>query len=127
MVKCVSYNCNSIRNNSEIVKTLLQSSDVLFLQEIMLNRADLSMLNDFDQNFKQVTFVKDRDAEGINEGRPSRGVAIFWRRDLPANISPILINDFIIGIVLENGNDKFLFLNVYLPTDLQNFDSLDNY
>ena len=108
MIRCISYNCNSIRNNSEIVKALLKSSDIVFLQEIMLNKSDLYLLNDFDPDFKQVAFVKDRDAEGINEGRPSRGVAIFWRRDLPVTVKPILVNDFIIGVVLDNENDKFL-------------------
>ena len=127
MVKCTSYNCNSIRNNSEIVKALLQSSDIVFLQEIMLNRSDLFLLNDFHPDFKYAAFVKDRDAEGINEGRPSRGVAIFWRRNLSSIISPVLINDFIIGVVLKYENKKFLFLNVYMPCDLQNFDSLDRY
>ena len=43
----------------------------------MLNKSDLYLLNDFDPDFKQVAFVKDRDAEGINECRPSRGVAYF--------------------------------------------------
>ena len=77
MVKCISYNCNSIRNNSEIVKDLLNKTDILFLQEIMLCKSDLGLLNDFNEDFECVGFVKDRESEGINEGRPSKGVAIY--------------------------------------------------
>ena len=61
------------------------------------------------------------------EGRPSRGVAIFWRRHLSSIISPVLVNDFIIGIVLKVKDFSILLLNVYLPCDLQTLDALENY
>ena len=41
MIKITSYNCNSIQNNCEIVKSLLRDTDVLLLQEIMLEKSDL--------------------------------------------------------------------------------------
>ena len=126
-MKCVSYNCNSIRNNSEIVKVLLDNNDLIFLQEIMLNKSDLPLLHNFNENFTNVAFVKDRESEGINEGRPAKGVAIFWRNELSPFISPIIINDIVIGIMLKHNHDKILFLNVYLPCDLQTSDSLDEY
>ena len=68
MPRCVTYNCNSIRNNSEVVKHLLSSYDIVFLQEIMLNKSDLPLLNDFHIDFEHVAFVKDRESEGICEG-----------------------------------------------------------
>ena len=82
MAKIISYNCNSIRCNSEIVKSLLVDADILFLQELMLERRDLGFLNDFNDNFRHVAYVKDRESGGICEGRPSKGVAIFWRTSL---------------------------------------------
>ena len=95
MLRCVTCNCNSIRNNSEIVKHLLSSSDIICLQEIMLNKSDLPLLNDFHKEFMHVAFVKDRESEGIIEGRPSKGVAIFWKKHLSSLISSIIINDTI--------------------------------
>ena len=80
MVHCISYNCNSIRNNSEIVKCLLREADILCLQEIMLTKDDLSVLNQFDPDFEHVAYVNDRENSGMNEGRPTAGVAIFWKR-----------------------------------------------
>ena len=100
-MKCVSYNCNSVRNNAEIVKVLLENNDMVFLQELMLNKSDLPLLHEFNENFTHIAFVKDRESEGINEGRPAKGVAIFWRKELSCFISPVLVNDFIIGVVLK--------------------------
>ena len=127
MVKFVSYNCNSVRNNSEIVKAILKNSDILFLQELMLSKSDLPLLHDFDDDFRNVAFVRDRESEGINEGRPTRGVAIFYRKELASFITPVLVDDSVIGIVLEYNNHKFLFMNVYLPCDLQNPNALEKY
>ena len=127
MLKCVTYNCNSVRNNSEVVKSILKIADVVLLQELMLSKSDLSILNTFDRDFDNVAFVQDRESEGINEGRPARGVAIFWRRQLSACITPLTFNDRIIGIVLCEGVRRVLLLNVYMPCDLQTIDALHSY
>ena len=77
MLRCATYNCNSVRNNAEIVKNILNNVDILCLQEIMLNKSDLDILKNFDNTFDYVAYVKDRETMGINEGRPTAGVAIF--------------------------------------------------
>ena len=131
MVRLVSYNCNSVRKNAENVMKLLSENDIVFLQEIMLSKSDLPLLYDLDRDFDHIAYVKDRESEGINEGRPSRGVAIFWRKYLSKVISPLIYDDSIIGILLtdknNNNNNKILFLNVYLPCDSQTTDAFDNY
>ena len=127
MVHCVSFNCNSIRKNTEIVKTLLKKADILCLQEIMLTKDDLGILNQFNSEFEHVAFVNEREVVGICEGRPTAGVAIFWRRKFSHFIKTITIDDSIIGILLNNGNNKVLIMNVYLPCDYQNMDALDRY
>ena len=126
-MKIVSYNCNSIRNNAEIVKSLFTDADIILLQELMLEKRDLAILNDFNENFKHIAFVRDREKEGICEGRPSRGVAIFWRRHLSSGVIPVLVNDFIIGVILKMKDFSVLLLNVYLPCDLQTLDAIENY
>ena len=127
MIRFTSYNCNSIRNNSELVKDILKLSDIVFLQEIMLSKSDLPLLYNYDNDFDHVAFVNDRESEGICEGRPSSGVAIFWRKFLSTFITPILVNDSLIGLILGQGNLKVLLLNIYMPCDLQTFEALDKY
>ena len=124
---CVTFNCNSIRNNKEIVKNILKEADVVCLQELMINKGDLDVLDSLDSNFNNISFAKDKETEGISEGRPSAGVAIYWRSHLSRYISPLLIDEYIIGIILNNGSKKVLFLNIYLPCDLQTFEALDDY
>ena len=119
MCKITSYNCNSIRNNAEIVKSLFIDTDILMLQELMLEKRDLPLLNDFNEDFNHVAYVKDRETEGICEGRPARGVAIFWCKSLSSFISPILINDFVIGITFKHDDFNILLLNVHMPCDFQ--------
>ena len=127
MARIATYNCNSIRNNSEIVKSLLLNVDILFLQELMLEKRDLSILNDFNDDFRHVAYVNDRESDGICEGRPSKGVAIFWRAHLSPLVSPLLINDSLIGIFLETRLFKILLLNVYLPCDMQTPAALEDF
>ena len=79
----------------------------------MLSKSDLPLLYDFSRDFDHSVYVRDRESEGINEGRPSRGVAIFWRKYLSSVISPLVIDDSLIGITLtDSNNDKILFLKV---------------
>lgn len=127
MVRVVSYNCNSIRNNSEVVKSLLNEFDIVLLQELMLEKRDLDILDDFDNEFSHIAFVRDRESEGICEGRPSRGVAIFWRVSLSRYVLPVYVDDSIIGIILNSENFKILMLNVYMPCDMQNADAFYKY
>ena len=127
MVNIVSYNCNPIRNNAEIVKSLFIDSDIVMLQELMLEKRDLCVLNDFNKNFKHIAFVKDREMDDVCEGRPSRGVAIFWRNNLSMMISPVFINDFLIGIVLKSKSFNILIINVYMPCGFKNLESLEIY
>ena len=59
MVKIVSYNCNSIRNNIEIVQMLTEDYDIVCLQELMLFPEDLGILSRINDNFDFVADVKD--------------------------------------------------------------------
>ncbi len=50
-----------------------------------------------------------------------------WNKNLSPMINPLYCNDRIIAIVLSAGDQKYLIVNVYLPCDKQNDDSIDEY
>ena len=127
MINCVSYNCNSVRNNVSNVRNLTLEYDIILLQELMLLKDDLSFLKTINETFDCIACVEDRSCEGIIEGRPSKGVAIMWKKSFSPIISPVYCNDRIIAVVVTAGMDKYLAVNVYLPCDKQNEDSLDEY
>ena len=58
------------------------------------------------------------DSTELRIGRPYGGVAILWRRSL-GKLAKILDfdNNRLLGLVIENGNDKFVIVNCYLPTN----------
>ena len=126
MISVASYNCNSICNSVDTVKELLRDNHFVALQELMLLESDLSYLSSIDYNMHHTAYVKDDIRNGINTGRPSKGVAIFWKSNL-SSITPIQINEWLIGVVFNSNIGKTLLLNVYLPYDNHDVDSLDNY
>ena len=38
--------------------------DILLLQELMLEKRDLPLLNNFNEDFNHVAYVKDKESEG---------------------------------------------------------------
>lgn len=127
MLKLVSYNCNSFRNNVHNIKNLLIGYDIVIIQELLMLREDLPFIDTIDSNFESISYVVDRSEEGILEGRPTNGVAILWRKALSNFIDPLICDDRVIGIVLNSGDRCFLILNVYMPCNKNNVDSLVKY
>ena len=70
--------------------------------------------------------VKDKN-DGILKGRPSRGVAILWNKFLNLNIKEIKINDRMLGINIAIDNENIILLNVYMPCDMRDDESRDEY
>ena len=127
MMRITSYNCNSFRNNFENVRALLHDCDIILLQELMLEKRDLEILGDLHEDFKYIAEVRDREMDGICEGRPSKGVAIYWRDAFSSSISPVYANDSLIGIIVNSGSSRLLILNVYLPCDTQDRFAVNEY
>ena len=127
VIRISSYNCNSVRANFENVRNIMSDCDVVCLQELLLCKSDLPILDELNDDFEKIAYVEDRESAGIIEGRPTRGVAILWRKSLSQYVTPLLVDDSAIGIILSNVTSKILLLNVYMPCDKQTLDVLDSY
>ena len=61
MVKITSYNCNSFRNNLQVISNLMANNDIVLLQELMLMKSDVSVLDIFNDDFNYVACVDERE------------------------------------------------------------------
>ena len=57
MVKIISYYCNSFRNNLQVISSLMANNDIILLQELMLMKSDVSVLDIFNDDFNFVACV----------------------------------------------------------------------
>ena len=126
MLQIASFNCNSIRKNVDSVRSLLKNNDFVVLQELLICESDVNFLSTLDSNVQYHAFVKDKHLNGINTGRPCKGVAIFWKKYI-SSVTTININEWINGVTFQTDIGVVLLLNVYLPCDLGNNDSLHDY
>src|ERR1700755_1635774 len=92
-LRLCSYNCNSFRNNIETIRSLLESHDVLLLQELMLLKEDSHLVSNISDKWDCVLYIEDTNNDGIMEGRPKKGVSILWRKEISGYIKPVYHND----------------------------------
>lgn len=127
MFRIVSYNCNSFRNNIDIIKLLLDKYDIVLLQELMLLNEDINLVKDLHPDWEAIVGVQDNFNQGIMEGRPQKGVAILWKKSFSELIVPVYVDNSINGIKIKI-KDKYIFIiNVYMPFDKKDDHSLVNY
>jgi hypothetical protein len=122
-----TYNCNSVRNNFAIVKTLLEDHDIVLLQETILTDDNLNFLNTLDDNFNYAAVPSTCNNSNNFCGRASGGLAIYWSKTLSSIVRPIFYNNRIMGLKIINDNNVFLILNVYLPCDYRTNESLTSF
>jgi exonuclease III len=116
--RAMSCNCRGFNAmKSTYFKTLLQSFDVLFLQEHWLSTDQLALLGDIDANFAY-TGVSGFDNSDIlwKAGRTVDVQLCAWRSDLKIDIV-ILPTGTKRMCALRVKSDAFrgLFINVYMP------------
>ena len=127
MINVATFNCNSIRNNNETVKSLLAYNDIVVLQELMLCECDVDYLSLLSPNHDWCCGVKDKVIDGITTGRPSKGVAIMWKKCYSSYIKPLSIDNTINAIIIESTIGNILLINVYMPYENNTDDSLDKF
>ena len=122
----ISYNCRSLSNNYEIIRMLLKQCDILFLQETLILQSDFHLIGSLDCNFDFIAEEAYRKKECFT-GRPSGGLVILWNKSLSPFIEPFSCSKRILGLKIIANNKIHILLNVYLPCDYRNIESLLNY
>ena len=125
LVKVVSYNCRGFPktpaklNLKPTVNLLLNdtSIDIICMQETFLSKQDLGCLNVIHKDYQGIGTSTRDTRDGLIKGHPSGGVAILYRTKQAKHITPLYFNlDWVIGISINNTNNKHIILCVYMKT-----------
>ena len=95
-IKIISYNCNSLRKNIDLIRMLLGKCDVLLLQEIILLECDLDIISQISD---QINFIARPSRIAHSNTSFFRWSAIIWSKSLNIDISLKLVKLFIIWII----------------------------
>jgi len=125
-LKIVSYNCQSFIANFSLISNLLAGQDVLLLQETFLNEHNCDSLSDLGTEY-DFAFVPSTRKIDAFAGRSKGGLAIVWRKMNDVCCVPQYYNDRVMGLRLQFNQKTYLLLNVYLPCDYGNTNSLVEY
>ena len=114
-LKICSYNCNSLRNSIDEIRSLLDENDILCLQETLIFAND-PLVDQINPNFNSMVISCSRK-EGIDSGRPIGGLIILWRKTLNAFVFPVRYQNEFCRIDIKTKYETYSLFNVYLPTD----------
>ena len=111
----MSFNCNGFRSAEKEIFDMLDSCDIMCLQELMICKQDCPVLQSFHNYFYGHATSPVDDTCGILQGRPYGGVGVMWRKSL--NVSVSVINDlpnWMCGIRVQNANNIYYLFNLML-------------
>ena len=120
----MSYNARGLRvGHSEadksrrfVVDKLLETSDVLCIQETFLPKQDLERLNSLHNDFYGAGESTTDLSNNIVRGRIPGGVAILWNKKYDQLVNVVRMDvDWAIGIEFNCGGKKIIILNIYTP------------
>lgn len=95
---------------------LLQSEDVVCLQETWFSKQDLSAINSLHPDYYGVGTSSCDYSDGLVTGHPPGGLAILWKKHLQTHIKPLNTScDWCIAIELNVDQKRFVIMNIYLP------------
>ena len=129
----ISFNIEGVKRNQHYLSYLLckLQPKVIFLQEIWLPFHEQSILSSLHPDYSFTISTPDmyRQPEDLlqNPGHVWHGVAVGWRRDIAASITPLENTcDRIAGVKLNLQQRSLLLLSYYAPTAGKDDDYLDS-
>ena len=99
------------------------------LQETWYAKQNLQNLNTLHRDFIGMGAATIDETHGVYHGHYPGGVALFWKKDISANIKRLNFNsDWAVAIEVSQGTSSLVILNVYMPYQcMQNQDQyIDN-
>ena len=115
-LRVASYNCRGLqllRGSTSVtnflVTSILENSDLVFLQEIFCYKQDMPLLNSFHSDFHGIGETVLSTSDGPHTGRPKGGVAILWRKSIESIITELKFDlDWAVGVQLSSNSTCFI-------------------
>ena len=120
-MRIVSYNCRGLPLDLSLRPTLENllddnDNDFVCLQETWLTKQDIGRLNALHNKFHGTGSATVDTGDGPIHGHPSGGVAILWKAEVDAMVTPIDLDiDWMCGIEVRSHSKSFILLCVYMP------------
>jgi exonuclease III len=127
-LRICTFNCRSIKNSIHDVQRLCTSHDIICIQEHWLLPTELELLSNIHTDFFGIGSSAVNISDDLLVGRPYGGTAILFRKSLSHLIKPLSpSNSRVTGMKVISHDISFLLLSVYMPTEYNDDDSLENY
>ncbi len=132
-LQIASFNMHGFNSSWHYLQQLLESHDILFLQEHWLSPSQLHYLDGVNSNF--IVYCKSsmesKCSSGILQSRPFGGVSVMFNKNLRCNVSYSASDADcrIICITILGDCGNTLVLGCYFPCDdhSQNYVNIINY
>ena len=128
-----SYNSTGFSEERvRFMKDLFENCNahIFSLQEVMILRENYYKLENAFPQYSSYYIPAKKANNNIYSGRPSGGLAIFWKNDIAFKKNPTKVtslqSDRVQGIVFHmEENTNLLIINAYFPVDKEDFDEYE--
>ena len=123
-----TYNCRSLKNSIHDIRELCRSHDLVLLQEHWLLPFKLNLLICVCDDFMATGASAVNVTDDVLKGRPYGGTAILYRKALSSSICIVeCAEPRTCAIKLATSEGLILLVNAYMPTDVSDIDSCEEY
>ena len=118
-VNFTSFNLHGFNNSESYLRELLNSNDIVFIQEHWQCSRNFGRLASLSANhdFVATDSMEHAAGKGMLRGRPYGGIACFWSKSLSSFIKPIHVpnNPRVLALRICCESRCVLLFNVYMP------------
>jgi len=127
-IRLCTYNCRSVKHSFPEVQQLCDNHELVLIQEHWLMPDELHLLSNIHVDFLACGSSAVDTFRDILIGRPYGCTAVLYRKSLADRVTLIRGTDSrLTAVRLHTCHGPVLVLNVYMPTDYHNEDSLEQY
>ena len=127
-LRLCTYNCRSMKNSLHDIRELCRLHDLVLLQEHWLLPFELNLLNRVCDDFMATGVSAVNITDDVLKGRPYGGTAILYRKAFSSSVCVVdCAESRMCAIKLATSEGLTLLVNVYMPTDVSDTDSCEEY